>query len=153
MICNSALKGLVPCHDRALASSIVRYISGGRASISHPRRTYPSMYRRRLSCYRCLHSLRGTLLVAVIAVAWVGAGAMAADTLATEHVPAWGDVNLGDDDRIKTWQVPDVIGYQPLDTLPLDCQANVGKNAYDIRAFAVQFSDCDSTWNVCMSVK
>ena len=75
------------------------------------------------------------------------------DPLAAEHVSAWGDIDLDNDDRLQTWQVPDVVGYRPLDSLPLDCQANVGTNADDIRSFAVQFSDCDSTWNVCMSVK
>ena len=71
--------------------------------------------------------------------------------IAADHARAWKDIN--DEDGLRTWTVPDVVGYKPLDELPPDCQANVGLNADDIRGFAVQLSDCASTWNVCLSVK
>ena len=71
--------------------------------------------------------------------------------LAADHARAWKDIN--DEDGLRTWTVPEVVGYKPLDELPPDCQANVGLNADDIRGFAVQLSDCASTWNVCLSVK
>lgn len=100
----------------------------------------------------CMH---GTVLTALSAfsVVRMSVRAEGPDPLAAEHASAWADLDLDNDDRLQTWQVPDVVGYQPLDSLPLDCQANVGTNADIIRGFAVQFSDCDSTWDVCMSVK
>ena len=71
--------------------------------------------------------------------------------LAADHARVWKDIK--DEDGLRTWTVPDVIGYKPLDELPPDCQANVGLNAEDIRAFAVELGDCSSTWNVCLAVK
>lgn len=103
----------------------------------------------------CLRCLRGTLLMAsgALSVVRLSVRAASPDPLAADHASAWGDANLDDDSRLQTWQVPDVVGYQPLNSLPLDCQANVGTNADVIQGFAVQLSDCESTWNVCVSVK
>lgn len=99
--------------------------------------------------------MHGTLLIASgsLSVVRLSIRAALVDPLAAEYASAWGDLDLDNDDRLQTWQVPDVVGYQPLHSLPLDCQANVGTNADVIQGFAVQFSDCESTWNVCMSVK